>query len=128
MSSSGLGDDHSAMETRRKWPLGNYGLSLMLGGLFLLSWLGQFVSQAVEMGNEAVAHGQQFAWADFWPAFWQSTFENWQSEFLQLLSFVVLATYLVHRDSPQSRDGDDAMKEQLDRIEALLAEEYDGLA
>lgn len=106
--------------SRRRPPLGEFGLSIVLGVLFLLSWLGQLVFQAVEVGNEAVAHGQEFAWSDFWPAFLQATFENWQSEFLQLFSFVVLATYFIHRDSPQSRDGNDEMKAQLDRIEALL--------
>jgi hypothetical protein len=104
----------------RKRPLGDYGLSIILIGLFFLSWIGQFVTQAIEVSHEAQVHGQQFDWAEFWPAFWQATFENWQSEFLQLFSFVVLATYFVHRDSPQSRDGDDDMKEQLDRIEAHL--------
>lgn len=110
---------------RNKRPLGDYGLSLILGVLFLLSWFGQFVAQVVEAGNEATAHGQAFSWPEFWPAFWQSTFENWQSEFLQLFSFVVLATYFVHRDSPQSRDGDDEMKAQLNRIEDLLFDQKD---
>lgn len=112
------------MHTQRR-PLGDFGLSLVLGALFLASWIGQFFVQMVEVGNEAVAHGQEFAWAEFWPAFWQATLENWQSEFLQLFSFVVLATYFVHRDSPQSRDGDDQMKAQLDRIEGLLLDEDD---
>lgn len=106
----------------KKRPLGDYGLSIVLGALFLLSWLGQFVAQVMEVRLEAEAHGQEFGWAEFFPAFWQATFENWQSEFLQLFSFVVLATYFVHRGSPQSRDGDDEMKGQLDRIEALLRE------
>jgi hypothetical protein len=35
--------------------------------------------------NEAQQHGQSFAWADFFPQFFESTFENWQSEFLQLV-------------------------------------------
>lgn len=113
------------MHTKKRL-LGDFGLSLVLGGLFLASWLGQFLVQLVEVGNEATAHGQEFTWSEFWPAFWQATFENWQSEFLQLLSFVVLATYFIHRGSPQSRDGDDEMKEQLDRIEELLLGESDG--
>ena len=35
---------------------------------------------------------------------------NWQSEFLQLLAFVVLTTYFIHRGSHESRDGDDELK------------------
>lgn len=109
-----------ALGMQRRFPLGDHGLSIVLGALFLTSWLGQLITQAIEFGNEAASHGQEFGWSEFLPAFGQATFENWQSEFLQLFSFVVLATYFIHRDSPQSRDGDDDMRDQLDRIEALL--------
>ena len=51
----------------------------------------------------------------------QATFENWQSEFLQLLTFVVLTTYLIHRGSHESKDSDEAMQAQLDRIERRVA-------
>ena len=56
----------------------------VLLALFLGSWLGQFVTMLIEAGNEARAHGEGFSMADFWPQFWASTFENWQSEWLQL--------------------------------------------
>ena len=36
---------------------------------------------AVE-SNEASQHGQSFAWGEFLPQLFASTFENWQSEFL----------------------------------------------
>jgi hypothetical protein len=35
--------------------------------------------------------------------FWQSTLENWQSEFLAIGSFAVLAVYLRQRGSPESK-------------------------
>ena len=35
--------------------------------------------------NQAEQHGQSFEWAQFFPQFFASTFENWQSEFLQLV-------------------------------------------
>jgi hypothetical protein len=47
-------------------------------------------------------------------------FENWQSEFLQLASFVILATYMIHRGSPQSRDTDDEMAEDIKAIRKKL--------
>ena len=43
-----------------------------------------------------------------------------QSEFLQLLTFVVLTTFLIHRNSHESRDSDDQMQRSLDRIEKRL--------
>jgi hypothetical protein len=98
----------------------DYSLSIVLFILFLGSWIGQFFFQLVEAANEAKTHGEEFAWSDFWPRFGQATFENWQSEFLQLLTFVVLTAYLMHRGSPESRDSDDQMQASLARIEKRL--------
>jgi hypothetical protein len=100
----------------------NYALSLILCGLFLISWAGQGYFQWKHFEQEQEEHGQEATWENFTPEFFASTFENWQSEFLQLFTFVVLATYFVHKDSPQSRDGDDLMQQKLNRIESLLKE------
>lgn len=103
---------------RRLWQ--NYSLSIVLFTLFLLSWIGQFLVQIPEVMNEASQHGQAFQWSEFWPKFGQATLENWQSEFLQLFTFVVLTTYLIHRGSSESKDGDEEMKAALARIEKKL--------
>jgi hypothetical protein len=82
------------METHshlRKW-----GAAYLLLALFLASWAGQFVTMLIEVGNEARAHGQQFELAEFWPQFWSSTFENWQSEWLQLLVQAVVLLGMKH--------------------------------
>ena len=39
--------------------------------------------------------------------FVEATFENWESEFLQMFAFVLLTVYLVQRGSPESRPLDD---------------------
>jgi hypothetical protein len=104
----------------RRWPLGRHGLTIVLITLFLVSWVGQFVAQLVEAGNDAREHGSSFAMSDFWPRFLSATFENWQSEFLQLFTFVLLTAYLIHRGSAESRDSDDEIKVALDRIERRL--------
>lgn len=57
---------------------------------------------------------------DFITEFGQSTLENWQSEFLQLFAFVVLAALYVHRGSAESKDSDDRMEASLHRIEQHL--------
>ena len=103
----------------------NYGLSITLAALFLFSWLLQtwmgwnyFVSEQAQHGQEAQAFGED---GYFWE--WgQATFENWQSEFLQLFTFVVLTTYLVHRKSHESPDTDYETEAALRRIEAQLQE------
>ena len=52
--------------------------------------------------------------------FGQSTLENWQSEFLQLFSFVVLAALYIHKGSAESKDGDEKLEASLRRIEEHL--------
>jgi hypothetical protein len=90
--------------------------------MFLFSWVGQFVFELMVVRNEAHDAGQPFSWSEFWPHFGQSTFENWQSEFLQVLTFVVMTTYLIFRGSHESRDNDDDVAQQLHRIERRLDE------
>lgn len=99
----------------RKW-FRDYGLSITLFFLFLGSWVGQFIAQIPQVTQQAEEHGQQFEWATFWPEFWSATLENWQSEFLQLFSFVVLTSFLIHRGSSESKDSDDRMEAKLDQI------------
>jgi hypothetical protein len=45
---------------------------------------------------------------------------HWQSEFLQLFSFVVLSALFIHRGSAESKDSDEQMQKSLDRIERRL--------
>jgi hypothetical protein len=96
-----------------------YSFGLITGALFLLSWLGQFIFQIATVGNEAREHGQEFAWSEFFPQFLASTFENWQSEFLQLLWQAAGLTFLYFWGSSQSKESDDRMERKLD---ALLRE------
>jgi hypothetical protein len=55
--------------------------------------------------------------------FAQATLENWQSEFLQLFSFTVMAAVLIHKGSAESRDSDDRISAALKRIEDQLGTE-----
>jgi hypothetical protein len=106
----------------RRYPLGDRGLAIVLGLLFLASWIAQFVFELIVVRSDAHERGDTFAWADFWPEFWQSTMENWQSEFLQLLTFVMLTTYLVYRGSHESKDQDDEVFAMLQRIDSRLGD------
>jgi hypothetical protein len=72
--------------------LQHWGAAYLLFALFCGSWLGQFVAQTIASADEARSHGQEFSWSDFWPQFFSTTFENWQSEWLQL--FVQAAVLL----------------------------------
>ncbi|MEU4782449.1 DUF6766 family protein [Micromonospora sp. NPDC023633] len=103
---------------RPRWPRA-YSFALVTGALFLLSWIAQFVFQATAASNEASQHGQPFAWADFLPQFLASTFENWQSEFLQLIWQAAGLALFYHWGSSQSRESDERIEAKLD---ALLRE------
>ena len=81
-------DSHSHL---KRW-----GAAYLLLVLFLASWGAQFVSMLVEVGNDAREHGESFHMSEFWPQFWSSTFENWQSEWLQLLVQAVVLLGMKH--------------------------------
>lgn len=66
----------------------------ILLALFLFSWGGQFVSQIAEEKQQSAQHGQEFQMDEFWPKFWSATFENWQSEWLQLVTQAILIAAL----------------------------------
>lgn len=93
-----------------------YSFALVTGALFLASWIGQFIFQAVTVANDAKEHGQSFAWDDFWPQFLASTFENWQSEFLQLVWQAAGLALFYYWGSSQSREGDDRLETKIDML------------
>jgi hypothetical protein len=109
----------------RRYPLGSYGLSIVLFALFFISWIFQtyagwqeFVAEQKDHGMAAQVFGESgYVWT--WLA---KTMENWQSEFLQLLTFVILTAHLVHVGSHESKDNDDEQRDQLNRIEDMLRE------
>jgi hypothetical protein len=97
-----------------------FGLGLGLMILFVASWLAHLVFEWQTFTDEQRALGQSTSIGDFVTEFGKSTMENWQSEFLQLFSFVVLAALYVHKGSAESKDGTDRMEASLRRIEERL--------
>jgi hypothetical protein len=104
--------------TGRIWA--NFGLSLVLVILFFASWATQAFAQWAEYRDEQRAHGETAQVDGYLVGFAQSTLENWQSEFLQLFSFVVLAAVFIHRGSSESKDGDERIERLLHEIKAKL--------
>ncbi len=101
----------------------NFGLSLGFCALFLISWAAHGVAEWQVFTDEQAAHNQQPELGDFVAQFSRATLENWQSEFLQLFSFTVMAAVLIHKGSAESRDSDDLMQAALKRIEDKLGTE-----
>ena len=97
-----------------------FGLGLTLMILFVATWASQLISEWQVFTDEQLEHGQDPAVGDFVSEFASSTLENWQSEFLQLFSFVVLAALYIHKGSSESKDGEEIIEASLRRIEAHL--------
>lgn len=93
-----------------------YGFALVTGVLFVFSWVGQFVTQMMVVSNEAQQHNQPFEWNDFLAQFFASTFENWQSEFLQLVWQATGLALLLFWGSSQSRGSEERIEAKLDMI------------
>ena len=86
------------------------GLGLCFGMLFLLALLGQAFAGAAEYNEQQSQEGldelspfEYVATADFAV----DVAENWQSEFLQFLLFIVATVWLVQHGSPESKELDD---------------------
>ncbi|GGE53272.1 hypothetical protein GCM10007276_32900 [Agaricicola taiwanensis] len=64
--------------------------------------------------SEQLAHNQPVEMSEYWIIMGRDTFENWQSEFLQLLWQVGGLAYFLYLGSPQSKEGDDRMEAKMD--------------
>jgi hypothetical protein len=100
--------------------ISNYGLSITLFALFLVSWFGQYYFQWLTFVSEQLQHNQEPQIGEYINQFLTSTLENWQSEFLQLLTFVVLTSFLIHKGSHESKDSQDNMQKDINEIKTLL--------
>lgn len=81
-------------------------LGLVMGGLFLLSWLAQSIAGVVVYNADQLAdHEDPVGWLQYLGSadFWNRTLQNWQSEFLAIGSMAVLSIYLRQRGSPESK-------------------------
>ena len=92
----------------RGWRLRVYSHSLVLvmGGIFLGSWLVQSLTGAVAYSEEQMRDfADPVTWTEYLvlPDFWSRTLQNWQSEFLAVLCMVVFSIYLRERGSPESK-------------------------
>jgi hypothetical protein len=105
----------------KNYPLGNYGLAVVLALIFFAAWIGMALTQWQEFEQDQQEHGEEATVKAFMPEFWSATLQNWQSEFLQLLLMTILSTYLVYKGSAESRDSQDEMQQAIKRIEEKLS-------
>lgn len=101
-----------------KW-IRNNSLSLAFIILFILALAGQFLTGFKEHNKELEEEGQAgITMSEYLRSghFLQATFENWESEFLQMALFVVLTISLRQKGSSESKKcEDEGEEEEVDR-------------
>jgi hypothetical protein len=89
----------------RLWVYSN-SLVLVMGTIWLGSWFAQSVTGWSAYSSDQLVHGEHgVGYAQYLgsASFWESTLQNWQSEFLAVGSMAVFAVYLRQRGSPESK-------------------------
>jgi len=84
----------------------SHSLLLVMGSIFVLSWLVQSITGVVAYNGQQLRQLQApLSWAQYLGSadFWSRTLQNWQSEFLAVASMAVLSIYLRQRGSPESK-------------------------
>jgi len=87
--------------------LRNNGLSITLFALFLFSFAGQILTGHHQYNQEQLEHGQSaVGFAEYLKSghFIEATFENWESEFLQMGAYVFLTVFLFQKGSSESKE------------------------
>ncbi|WP_018770313.1 DUF6766 family protein [Arthrobacter sp. 162MFSha1.1] len=106
----------------RKWAR-EHGLLLANLGCFLAFFVGMILSGAASYSEDQQARGEpavsvlEFLGTG---AFVEATFENWESEFLQMAMYVVLTVFLFQKGSSESKPmGKEAPQDEDPRQAAL---------
>lgn len=100
--------------------LRRWGAAYILAAFFLASWWGQYLTGWDTYVQEQEAHLDPISRADYLAHFWQATFENWQSEWLQLFVQAVLLLALGHYVFAADKEDMEQVQDALGRIEARL--------
>ena len=106
---------------RRIWR--DYSLSIVVAAMFIVSIVLHAIFGWWQYSADQAAHGSNasiWGWDGYVIYFGEWTFQNWQSEFLEVLVLIVATAYLIHKGSHESKDGEDEMKATLKRIEERL--------
>lgn len=105
--------DHAGPEAPRwaadkgwRQKLYSRSLGIVMGTVFLWSWLAQSITGAAAYNEEHLRQLQApVSWAQYLGSadFWNRTLQNWQSELLAVASMAILSVYLRQRGSPESK-------------------------
>jgi hypothetical protein len=103
----------------------DYSLSIVVGVLFLVSFVLHAIFGWWQYVADQLAHGAAatfWGWDGYVVYFGEWTFQNWQSEFLEVYMLIVLTAFLHHKGSHESKEGEEEIKATVHRIERQLDE------
>lgn len=98
-----------------------YAYAWITGVFFLVSFVLHWSFGWRAFVDEQIAHGQPADFGGWVVEMGRDTFENWQSEFLQLLWQVVGLAYFLYVGSPASKENDDRTEAKIDALLRLQA-------
>ncbi|MFB9951459.1 DUF6766 family protein [Rhizobium puerariae] len=93
-----------------------YGYAWITLAFFLFSLAGHWLFGWFAFVQEQAQHGQPVEVPAYLAEMFRDTFENWQSEFLQLLWQVGGLAFFLFLGSPQSKEGSDRLEAKIDVI------------
>jgi hypothetical protein len=102
-----VGTEMAARKSSTRGFLRNNSLSLVCFGLFALFVVGQFFTGFRDYNADQKTHKQpELSLSEYATsgAFWEALSENWESEYLQMASYVILTVFLIQKGSSESKD------------------------
>jgi hypothetical protein len=81
-------------------------LSITMLSIFVVTWVGMSIAGYLDDNSDNAEHHQpreSYVRYIGSGAFAEATFENWESEFLQLSAYVLFTAFLLQRGSPESK-------------------------
>ena len=108
-------------QAERQGIFGKYAYAWLTLSFFLISLALHWYFGWTSFVDEAREHHQAPELSGYVNEMLRDTFENWQSEFLQLLWQVVGLAYFLYVGSPSSKENDDRMEAKIDALIRLQA-------
>jgi hypothetical protein len=103
--------------------LRKYAYAWLTVGFFIVSLALHWTFGWYAYEDEAAQHARQPDISGYLLEMGRDTFENWQSEFLQLLWQVVGLAYFLYIGSPSSKENDDRLEAKVDALLRLVGRE-----
>ena len=95
-------------------PLKKRGYVIVTAGFFAISILIHWTFAWYAFVDDQVEHHQPIQMASYFNQVLRDTFENWQSEFLQLMWQIAGLSFLWYVGSPQSKESEERLEEKVD--------------